>query len=405
MATSTLGRTPDPVFEWEGRDRQARPVRGEMRAASAQQVEVWLRRQGITGARVRTQRIARGGKVKARDIAVFTRQLATMMKAGVPLLQAFEIVGRDTSRPAISRLLQELRADVETGTSLAAAFRKFPRHFSPLYCSLIEAGEAAGVLDTILERLAVYLEKFEAIKSKVRAALMYPLVVLLVALIVVTVIMVVVVPAFKDVFASFGAQLPAPTRMVISLSEFLVAYGLWLLLGGIVASVLLVRTWRRSPAWHRRADRWLLKLPILGPLVYKSVVARWTRTLATLFAAGVPLVEALDSVGGAAGNAVFAEATTRIGQEVSAGTSLTAAMAHGQLFPPMVLQMAMIGEEAGALDHLLLKAAEFYDNEVDDAVAGLSTLLEPVIIVFLGVVIGGIVVAMYLPIFQMGQIA
>ena len=405
MATAISGRSTDPVFEWEGRDRHGRSVRGETRAADATQVEVWLRRQGISGARVRKQRAAKGsGKVRARDVAVFTRQLATMMKAGVPLLQAFDIVGRDTSRPAVSRLLQDIRSDIETGTSLSAAFAKFPAQFSPLYCSLVEAGEAAGILDNILDRLALYLEKFEAIKSKVRSALMYPLVVMLVALIVVVLIMVLVVPTFKDVFTSFGAQLPAPTRAVIAASEALVSYGIWMLLALVAGGVFLVRAWRRSPALRQRVDRWLLRVPVIGPLLYKSIVARWTRTLATMFSAGVPLVEALENVGAASGHSQFAGVTDQIRQEVSTGTNLTTAMANGQLFPPMVLQMAMIGEESGALDHMLLKAAEFYDAEVDDAVAGLSTLLEPIIIVFLGVVIGGIVVAMYLPIFQLGQI-
>jgi len=293
---------------------------------------------------------------------------------------------------------------VETGTSLSAAFRKFPQQFSDLYCNLIEAGEAAGILDSILERLATYMEKVEGIKAKIKSALMYPVAVILVAFIVVAVIMVFVIPSFKEVFSSFGAELPAPTRLVIALSEAFVHYGL-LILGGLVAAgVGLARAWRRSAGLQRLTDQWLLRLPVFGALVRKSIVARWTRTLATLFAAGVPLVEALDSVGGAAGNSVYREATASIQHEVSTGVSLTHAMTQSRVFPSMVLQMCAIGEESGSLDHMLGKAADFYEAEVDDTVAGLSSLLEPIIIVFLGSVVGGIVVSMYLPIFKLGQV-
>ncbi len=406
MATRTA---PTPTiaeftFEWEGKDRQGKAVRGETRAAGENQVQASLRRQGITATRIRKRRMGRGKPVKPRDIALFTRQLATMMKAGVPLLQAFDIVGRGNSNPSVSRLLVAVRADVETGTSLSAAFRKFPQQFSDLYCNLVEAGEAAGILESILERLATYMEKIEGIKSKIKSALMYPVAVVLVAIIVVAVIMVFVIPSFKEVFSSFGADLPAPTRMVIGLSEALVQHGVAVLGVLLAAAWGLGRAWRRSPALQRRADRLLLQLPVFGPLVRKSIVARWTRTLATLFAAGVPLVEALDSVAGAAGSSVYREATTGIQREVSAGSSLTYAMTQSQVFPSMVLQMCAIGEESGALDHMLSKAADFYEAEVDDTVAGLSSLLEPIIIVFLGSVVGGIVVSMYLPIFKLGQV-
>ncbi len=406
MATST---TPTPTiteftFEWEGRDRQGKPVRGETRAAGENQVQAALRRQGVTATRIRKRRAARGARIKPRDIALFTRQLATMMKAGVPLLQSFDIVGRGHGNPNVTRLLADIRADVETGTSLSAAFRKFPQHFSDLYCNLVEAGEAAGILESILERLATYLEKVEGIKAKVKSALMYPVAVVAVAIIVVTVIMVFVIPSFKEVFSSFGADLPAPTRLVIALSEAFVHYG-WLMAGLLAAAGYgFARAWRRSARLHRWVDRLLLRLPVFGPLITKSVVARWTRTLSTLFAAGVPLVEALDSVGGAAGHTLYRDATRAIQREVSSGVSLTAAMTQSRIFPSMVLQMCAIGEESGALDHMLAKAADFYEAEVDDTVAGLSSLLEPIIIVFLGCVVGGIVVSMYLPIFKLGQV-
>jgi len=406
MATAhaPLAKIYESVYEWEGRDRQGRAVSGELRATGDDQAQAQLRRQGITPTRVRKRATGRGGAVRPRDIALFTRQLATMMKAGVPLLQAFDIVARGNAKPQVARLLSDIRADVETGTSLSAAFRKFPQHFGDLYCNLVEAGEAAGILESILERLATYLEKIQALKSKIRSALMYPVAVLLVAMVVVAVIMVFVIPSFKDVFSSFGAQLPAPTRFVIALSEAFVQYGGFALVLLAIGAVAGLRAWRRSPRLQSLADRVLLRVPVFGPLVVKAVVARWTRTLATLFAAGVPLVEALDSVGGAAGNSLYLDATRRIQKDVSCGSSLTTAMTQSRVFPTMVLQMCAIGEESGSLDHMLNKAADFYESEVDDTVAGLSSLLEPMIIVFLGALVGGIVVSMYLPIFRLGQV-
>jgi type IV pilus assembly protein PilC len=337
-------------------------------------------------------------------MAIFTRQLATMMKAGVPLLQAFDIVGRGNPNPSVTRLLNDIRNDVETGTSLSVAFRKYPLYFDNLYCNLVEAGEAAGTLDQLLDRLAVYMEKTEAMKSKIKSALMYPISVLVVAFVVTAVIMIFVVPAFKEVFSNFGADLPGPTLAVIAMSEIFVQYW-WLIFGGIGGSVyFFMQAWRRNKKMQVIMDRIMLKLPIFGVLVEKSCIARWTRTLSTMFAAGVPLVEALDSVGGAAGNAVYEMATVKIQQEVSTGTALTQAMTNANLFPSMVLQMCAIGEESGSIDHMLGKSADFYESEVDDMVAGISSLMEPIIIVILGTVIGGIVVAMYLPIFKLGQV-
>jgi len=345
-----------------------------------------------------------GRSIKPKDMAIFTRQLATMMKAGVPLLQAFDIVGRGNPNPSVTRLLNDIRTDVETGTSLSVAFRKYPLYFDALYCNLVEAGETAGILDQLLDRLAVYMEKTEAMKSKIKSALMYPISVLVVAFVVTAVIMIFVVPAFKEVFSNFGADLPAPTLAVIAISEIFVQYW-WLIFGGIGGGFyFFMQSWRRNVKMQQFMDRLLLKMPIFGVLVDKSCTARWTRTLSTMFAAGVPLVEALDSVGGASGNWVYESATLKIQQEVSTGTALTAAMTNANLFPSMVLQMCAIGEESGSIDHMLGKAADFYESEVDDMVAGISSLMEPIIIVILGTVIGGIVVAMYLPIFKLGQV-
>lgn len=404
MATASPSGSKEQVFEWQGKDRNGKIARGEMRAMGENQVQASLRRQGILPTKIKKRRMSGGKKITPKDLALFTRQLATMMKAGVPLLQAFDIVGRGNANPSVGRLLNDIRTDVETGTSLNAAFRKFPMHFDNLYCNLVEAGEAAGILDQLLDRLAVYMEKTEAIKSKIKSALMYPMSVVVVAFVVVAVIMIFVIPAFKQTFSSFGAELPAPTLFVMAISEFFVAYW-WLIFGGIGGSIyFFLQAWKRSEKVQMVMDRLLLKMPVFGVLVEKSVIARWTRTLATMFAAGVPLVEALDSVGGASGNYVFQSATEGIQREVSTGTSLTTAMSNANIFPSMVLQMCAIGEESGSIDHMLGKAADFYEAEVDDMVAGLSSLMEPIIIVFLGGLIGGIVVSMYLPIFKLGQV-
>ena len=404
MAATAATKVTEFVFEWEGRDRNGKQVRGETRASGENQVQASLRRQGVSATKIKKRRMRSGAKIKPKDIAIFTRQLATMMKAGVPLLQSFDIVGRGNANASVTKLLNDIRTDVETGTSLSAAFRKYPLYFDSLYCNLVEAGEAAGILDALLDRLALYMEKTEAIKSKIKSALMYPISVVVVAFVVVAVIVIFVIPAFKEVFSSFGADLPAPTLFVIALSEIFVKFW-WLIFGTIFGGFyFFFQAWRRSEKMQHFMDRLMLKIPVFGDLIYKSVIARWTRTLSTMFAAGVPLVEALDSVGGASGNSVYALATERIQNEVATGTSLTAAMTNARVFPSMVLQMSAIGEESGSLDHMLGKAADFYEAEVDDMVAGLSSLMEPIIIVFLGGLIGGIVVAMYLPIFKLGQV-
>ncbi len=404
MATAAANKPQEHVFEWEGKDRSGKVVRGEMRAGGEAMVGATLRRQGILVNKVKKRRLSGGGSIKPKDIAIFTRQLATMMKAGVPLLQSFDIVARGSTNPRVTKLLNDIRGDVETGTSLSAAFRKQPLYFDALYCNLVEAGEAAGILETLLDRLATYQEKTIAIKQKIKSALTYPIAVLVVAFVVVSVIMIYVIPAFKEVFTSFGADLPAPTLFVMAMSEIFVSYW-WLIFGSIGGGLyFFFQTWKRSVPMQRKMDRLLLKLPVFGDLLFKSAVARWTRTLATMFAAGVPLVEALDSVGGAAGNAVFADATEQIQRDVSTGTSLTNSMQSANIFPVMVLQMSAIGEESGSLDQMLGKAADFYEEEVDESVKALSSLMEPFIIVILGTIIGGIVVSMYLPIFKLGQV-
>jgi type IV pilus assembly protein PilC len=406
-ALRTKSRTTpvkEVTFQWEGRDRAGKTIRGEMRAGGEAVVATTLRRQGIAVVKVRKQRYKRGKKVTDRDITMFTRQLSTMMKAGVPLLQAFDIVAKGTDNQSVAKLFIDIKGDVETGTSLSQAFRKYPLYFDQLFCNLVDAGEQAGILDDLLDRLAMYKEKMQAIKGKIKSALFYPIAVLGVAAIVVVVIMLFVIPSFKSVFSSFGADLPTPTLIVIAMSDFFTAY--WLIIFGVLFGLLyfMRQAWQRSPAVQMAMDRLMLKLPIFGDVLRKATIARWLRTLSTMFAAGVPLVEALDSVGGAAGNIVYLQATKKIQQEVSTGTGLTVAMQNAKVFPNMVLQMAAIGEESGALDSMLGKSAEIYEREVDDAVEALSSLMEPLIMVVLGTVIGGLVVAMYLPIFKMGQV-
>ena len=392
------------TFLWEGRDRSGKAIRGEMRAGGDAVVRSSLRRQGITVTKVKKQHYKSGKKVTEKDITLFTRQLSTMMKAGVPLLQSFDIVAKGSDNQSVAKLFTDIKADVETGTSLSQAFRKYPLYFDNLFCNLVGAGEQAGILDDLLDRLAVYKEKMQAIKSKIKSALFYPVAVIGVAGIVVAVIMLFVIPAFKSVFSSFGADLPMPTLIVMGMSDFFVEN--WYLIFGVTGGVFyfLMQAWKRSPAVQFFMDRLMLKMPIFGPVIRKATIARWLRTLSTMFAAGVPLVEALDSVGGASGNIVYLNATRKIQQEVSTGTSLTISMGNAGVFPNMVLQMSAIGEESGALDAMLGKAADIFEGEVDDAVEGLASLLEPLIMVFLGGLIGGLVVAMYLPIFKMGQV-
>ena len=405
MATAAAAKNiKDIVFEYEGKDKNGKIVRGEMRAGGEAMVSASLRRQGILTTKIKKRRMSGGRSIKQKDIAIFTRQLSTMMRAGVPLIQSFDIVARGSPNPRLTKLLTDIRSDVETGTSLSSAFRKHPLYFDALYCNLVEAGEAGGILEALLDRLAIYQEKTMAIKNKIKSALIYPIAVLIVAFIVLAVIMIFVIPAFKDVFTSFGADLPAPTLVVIAMSEFFVKYW-WAIFGFLGGGTyFFFESWKRSEKMQKAMDRLLLRVPVFGDLVNKSAVARWTRTLSTMFAAGVPLVEALDSVGGASGNAVFAEATEAIQKDVSTGASLTTSMLTTGVFPNMVLQMCAIGEESGSLDQMLGKAAEFYEDEVDEAVKGLSSLMEPFIIVILGTLIGGIVVSMYLPIFKLGQV-
>lgn len=390
-------------YLWEGKDKTGKIVKGEMRAPGEANVSAHLRRQGINVTKVKKLR-ASGQKVGEKDISLFTRQLATMMKSGVPLLQAFDIVGKGHSNPAVARLLFDIKSDVETGSSLQQAFKKYPLYFDELYCNLIGAGEAAGILDTLLDRLATYKEKIQAIKSKIKSALFYPVSIIVVAFIITAVIMIFVIPAFKELFSSFGADLPAPTLFIMAISDFFVQW--WFLIFGGIGGGLYTffYFWKRSKKMQSAMDRIMLKLPIFGELIRKASIARWSRTLATMFAAGVPLVEAFDSVAGAAGNAVYFDATKSIQREVTTGNSLTVAMQNTEVFPSMVLQMVAIGEEAGSLDSMLSKVADFYEAEVDDAVEALSSLMEPIIMVVLGTLIGGMVIAMYLPIFKMGQV-
>ena len=411
MATSTArmrsgagAQVKEHVFAWEGKDKTGKIVRGEMRAGGETIVNVTLRRQGIMVTKVKKKVYRSGKKIKDKDLSLFTRQLATMMKAGVPLLQSFDIVGKGHANPSMSKLIMDLRADIETGTSLNNAFRKYPLYFDPLFCNLVGAGEQAGILEDLLTRLAIYKEKTLAIKAKIKSALMYPVSILAIAFIVTAIIMIWVVPAFKSVFSSFGADLPAPTLIVMSISDFVVQWW-YIIFGSLFGAIyFFFQSWRRSLKMQQAMDRLLLRLPIFGDVIRKATMARWTRTLSTMFAAGVPLVEALDSVGGASGNAVYLEATKKIQTEVSTGTSLTVAMQNANVFPNMVTQMVSIGEESGALDNMLGKVADFYEEEVDEAVGALSSLMEPLIMVILGVLIGGLVIAMYLPIFKLGSV-
>jgi type IV pilus assembly protein PilC len=403
MATAVAKGPKEATFAWEGKDKAGKTVRGEMRAGGEAVVNATLRRQGILVTKVKKRKRGGGGKVSDKDITLFTRQLATMMKAGVPLLQSFDIVAKGASNPGVAKLLIEIKTEVETGSSLAAAFRKYPLYFDALFCNLVAAGEQAGILEQLLERLATYKEKILAIKSKIKSALFYPVAIIAVAFIITAVIMIFVIPAFKQVFTSFGADLPAPTLLVMAISDTFVQY--WYLIFGVIGGGIygFLEAWKRSLPVQIAMDRFMLKLPVFGDLVRKSTIARWTRTCSTMFAAGVPLVEALDSVGGASGNYVYLLATKQIQAEVMTGGALTVAMENAKVFPSMVIQMVSIGEETGALDSMLSKIADFYEAEVDDAVEALSSLMEPMIMVVLGTLIGGMVIAMYLPIFKIGQ--
>lgn len=402
VAAQTDKKSKEFNYAWEGMDKTGKKIKGEMRAAGPVIITSTLRRQGIKVTKIKKFRSS--GKITDKDITLFTRQMATMMKSGVPLLQAFDIVGKGHSNPALSKLVLDIKSDVETGSNLADAFRKYPLYFNALYCNLVSAGEAAGILDGILDRLATYKEKIQAIKGKIKSALFYPISIIVVAFIITAVIMIFVIPAFKSLFEGFGAELPAPTLIVMTISDFFVDYwwAIFSILGGSIYTFFYV--WKRSIPMQRIMDRLVLKLPIFGEVIRKAAIARWSRTLSTMFAAGVPLVESLDSVAGAAGNYIYYEATKKIQLEVSTGNSLMSSMANTAVFPNMVIQMVAIGEEAGSLDSMLSKIADFYEAEVDDAVAALSSLMEPMIMVVLGTLIGGMVIAMYLPIFKMGMV-
>lgn len=405
VAKTTAALKKDVPFVWEGVDKKGKKVKGEMNAGGEAVVNATLRRQGITVTKVKKQSsFGRSKKITEKDVALFTRQLATMMKSGVPLLQSFDIVSRGHANPAVQKLLIDIKSNIETGSSMSQAFAKHPLYFDQLYINLVNAGEQAGILDSVLDRLATYKEKILAIKGKIKSALFYPSAVLVVAFIITAVIMLFVIPAFKELFSSFGADLPAPTLVLMKISDIFVAYW-WLIFGAIGGGFwFFFYTWKRSKKMQAVMDRIMLKLPIFGPLIEKAAIARWTRTLSTMFAAGVPLVDALTSVAGAAGNHVFYEATQKIRAEVSTGTSLTVAMQNSGIFPNMVQQMVSIGEESGALDSMLGKVADFFEREVDDAVDAISSLMEPIIMVVLGTLIGGMVIAMYLPIFKMGSV-
>ncbi|CAG4884280.1 Type 4 fimbrial assembly protein PilC [Georgfuchsia toluolica] len=404
MAAAKKTAQKEFIYSWKGKDRSGKAIGGEMRATGEVAVQTTLRRQGFIVTKIKKQSARSGGKVEEKDIVLFTRQLATMMKAGVPLLQSFDIVAKGSSNAAVTRLLIEIKTDIETGSNLNSAFRKHPLYFDALYCNLVGAGEQAGILESLLDRLATYKEKSLALKKKIKGAMSYPITILTVAFIVTAIIMIFVVPQFKSVFSSFGADLPGPTLVVIAMSEFFVAYW-WAVFGGIGGAIFgFIYVKKRSLAVQIAMDRMVLKLPLFGPLLQKAIIARWTRTLATMFAAGVPLVESLESVGGAAGNYVYKVATKQIQNEISTGNTLVAAMQNSNVFPSMVLQMVAIGEESGALDSMLGKVADFFEAEVDDAVENLTALMEPMIMAILGVVIGGIVIAMYLPIFKLGSV-
>jgi type IV pilus assembly protein PilC len=408
MATGAIARPKDLVreslFHWEGRDKAGRVLKGEMRAGGESVVAAALRRRGVMATKIKKQSFSRGRKVSEKDLAVFTRQLSTMLRAGVPLLQCFDIIGRGHGNPSMGRLLNDIRMDIETGTSLNQAFRKYPIYFDPLFCNLVAAGEQAGILETLLDRLAQYKEKTLALKGKIKKALFYPLMIIIVAILITSIIMVFVIPSFKSVFTNFGADLPVPTQMVIAMSDFTVKYWYILLFGTLGSVYFLIQAWKRSPRVQFLMDKLILKPPVLGELMMKASVARWSRTLATTFAAGVPLVEALDSVGPASGNAVYREATKQVQTEVNIGTSLAQSMQNTGVFPNMAVQMTSIGEESGSLDSMLSKVADYYEREVDETVDALASLIEPLIMVVLGVIVGGIVIAIYLPIFKLGQV-
>jgi type IV pilus assembly protein PilC len=397
------------TYNWEGADKKGQKVKGEMLGEAPAIIKAQLRKQGISPIKVskKAEPLFGGGKgkpVTAADIAMFSRQIATMMKAGVPLVQSFEIIGRGNEKPSVQDLLLGIKTDVESGNTMAEALRRHPKHFDDLFCDLVDAGEQSGSLEGMLDRIAMYKEKSEALKSKIKKALTYPIAVVVIAVVVTAVLLVKVVPSFQDVFQSFGADLPAFTLMVISMSEFMQEYWWMFLIGMVGFSIVYKKMLLSSKKLRDQQDKAMLKLPVIGMILHKAAVARFARTLSTTFAAGVPLVEALDSAAGASGNALYRDAIIKIRDEVTTGMQMNLAMLSTGAFPNMVVQMVAIGEESGSIDAMLSKIADIYEQEVDDAVDGLSALLEPIIMAILGILVGGLIVAMYLPIFQLGGV-
>jgi type IV pilus assembly protein PilC len=406
MATSATVAKKDVQFLWEGKDKRGHKVRGKALAASEAALRADLRRQGVAATRVKTQSAAfrRGGKVSNEDIAIFSRQLATMMSAGIPMVQAFEIIGNGHEKPAMQKLVLDIKGHIEGGTTLHESLAKYPLYFDDLFVNLVEAGEQAGALETLLDKIATYKEKTEALKKKIKKALFYPAAVLVIAVVVSIILLIFVIPQFEELFKGFGADLPAFTQMVVNLSRFVQHQGWWMGIVVIAAFYAFFYFYKRSKNMQRGIDRAMLKFPIIGPILQKSAIARFSRTLSTMFAAGVPLVEAMGSVAGATGNIVYEEATLRMKDEVATGQRLQRAMENVGLFPNMVVQMIAVGEESGSLDTMSAKVAGFYEQEVDNAVDSMSSLLEPLIMAILGVLVGGMVIAMYLPIFKLGQV-
>jgi type IV pilus assembly protein PilC len=406
MAISATSTKKDTQFVWEGKDKRGHKVRGKSLAANEASLRADLRRQGVAPTRVKTEssRFRSGGKVSNEDIAIFARQLATMMSAGIPMVQAFEIIGNGHEKPAMQKLVLDIKASIEGGSTLHESLAKFPIYFDSLFVNLVEAGEQAGALEALLDKIATYKEKTEALKKKIKKALFYPIAVLCVAVIVSCILLIFVIPQFEELFKGFGADLPAFTQMVVNLSRFVQSQGWWVALligGGFYAFFYFLK---RSKKMQLASDRIMLKFPIIGPILQKAAIARFARTLSTMFAAGVPLVEAMQSVAGATGNIVYEEAVLRMKDEVATGQRLQRAMENTGLFPNMVVQMIAVGEESGSLDTMSGKVAEFYEAEVDNAVDSMSSLLEPLIMAILGVLVGGMVIAMYLPIFKLGQV-
>jgi len=395
------------IFNWEGLDKKGKKLQGQIEAISVAYVNAILRRQGINPTKVRKQAkslFSKKKKITPKDISVFTRQFATMVQSGIPIVQGLEIVSKGHENPSVQQLLTSVRQDIESGTNLSTALGKHTLYFDALYCNLVQAGEQAGILDTILDKVATYKEKIEAIKGKIKSALFYPAAVIVVAFVVTAILLIFVIPQFESLFKGFGAELPALTQFVVQLSHFMRDYW-YIMFGGLAGTVgFIAYTYKRSEKMQHSVDRMALRAPVVGEIVRKATIARYARTLGTMFAAGVPLVESLDSVAGASGNRVYYEGVMAIKNEVSTGTHLRVAMEHTGLFPNMVVQMVAIGEESGELDKMLGKVADFYEAEVDDAVESLSSLIEPMIMAFLGVVVGGLVIAMYLPIFKMASV-